>query len=327
MVLHRDTGEIHHCFFKELPRLLLPSDLLVVNETRVIPASLSGRKPSGGRVEMLVLDPASRCENFSYNESACRICLTKSSKPIRPGTRISLDNGPELTAKETVGPGRVRMIFPVPEHSLLDFLEDYGAPPLPPYIDTANRDRARDISRYQTVYARIAGSVAAPTAGLHFTEGLLHALSLRGIEIARIILHVGPGTFVPVRNEDIRVHRMEPEFYEIPHQAAQSIRKALDEERRVIAVGTTTVRALESAATTGKLLSGPGQTELFIKPGHPFNVVQGLVTNFHLPGSTLLMLVCAFGGTDLVMRGYEVAVQEEYRFYSYGDACLMLGNH
>jgi S-adenosylmethionine:tRNA ribosyltransferase-isomerase len=238
-----------------------------------------------------------------------------------------LDNGPELTAEDTIAPGRVRIVFPVPEKSFLDFLETYGSPPLPPYISTANRNRDRDRSRYQTVYARIAGSVAAPTAGLHFTEELLHDLSLKGIETARILLHVGPGTFIPVRDEDVRAHRMEPEFYEIPDQAARTIQRARDEKRRVIAVGTTTVRALESAAAHGKLAPGRGETNLFIKPGYSFKVIDGLVTNFHLPGSTLLMLVCAFAGIDFVMKGYERAVQDGYRFYSYGDACLILDNN
>ncbi|MBI4963952.1 MAG: tRNA preQ1(34) S-adenosylmethionine ribosyltransferase-isomerase QueA [Desulfomonile tiedjei] len=327
MVLHRNTGEVRHHSFRELPDLLLPSDLLVINETRVTPAALFGRKPSGGRVELLVLDPANRCNKSYSNGSACRECLTRSSKPIKPETRISLDNGPELTAAETVSPGRVQMIFPVPEEGLLGFLEKYGSPPLPPYISTDSRDLDRDRSRYQTVYARIAGSVAAPTAGLHFTENLLHDLSLKGIRVVPIILHVGPGTFVPVRNEDIRLHRMEPEFYEIPDQTAEAIQKALHEDRRVIAVGTTTVRALESAAALGKLPPGKGATELFLKPGYTFKAVQGLVTNFHLPGSTLLMLVCAFGGTEFVMSAYEEAVREEYRFYSYGDACLIVGNY
>jgi len=253
------------------------------------------------------------------------MCLAKSSKPIRPGTRILLDNGPELAAKDMIAPGRVLITFPVPEHNLLDFLERYGSPPLPPYITARKLDR--DKSRYQTVYAKTAGSVAAPTAGLHFTEELLHDLALKGIQTARILLHVGPGTFLPVREEDVRAHRMEREFYEIPDQAAESIQQALDEKRRLIAVGTTTVRALESAAMTGELKPGREETELFIKPGYSFKVIDGLVTNFHLPGSTLLMLVCAFAGIDFVMQAYKEAVREEYRFYSYGDACLILGNH
>jgi S-adenosylmethionine:tRNA ribosyltransferase-isomerase len=327
MVLHRNTGEVRHHFFRELPYLLLPSDLLAVNETRVTPAALFGLKPSGGRVELLVLDPANRLEKSDPDSPASRVCLTRSSKPVRPGTTILLDNGPELTAGETVSPGRVRMVFPVPEDGLLGFLERYGSPPLPPYISAENRDRDRDRSRYQTVYAKTAGSVAAPTAGLHFTEGLLHDLSRKGIQIARIILHVGPGTFIPVRGQDIRLHKMEPEFYEIPEQAAESIRRAVNEKRRVIAVGTTAVRALESASAKGELTPQTGETDLFIKPGYSFKLVEGLVTNFHLPGSTLLMLACAFGGTDFVMSAYDEAVREGYRFYSYGDACLMLDNY
>jgi len=327
MMLGRDTGEIRHRQFRDLPDLLSPSDLLVINETRVSPAALFGRKPSGGRVELLVLDPIGRGEKFSSERLATRVCLVRSSKPIRAGAGILLDNGPELSADAAISPGRVRIVFPVQENRFLDFLEEYGSPPLPPYIDTSNRNHDRDRSRYQTVYAKIAGSVAAPTAGLHFTDGLMSELSAKGIEIVRILLQVGPGTFTPVRNEDIRLHRMEPEFYEISTQAVESIQKALKEKRRVIAVGTTTVRALESAASAGEIRAGKGETDLFIKPGYCFKVVKGLVTNFHLPGSTLLMLVCALGGIERVMDAYGEAIRERYRFYSYGDACLIVDNY
>jgi S-adenosylmethionine:tRNA ribosyltransferase-isomerase len=325
LVLNRNTREIRHQRFSDLPSLLLPSDLLVINETRVTPASLIGRKLSGGRVELLVLDPVMTRATASQDSFATRTCLVRSSKRLRQGAAIQLEDGPEITVEETVGPGRVRLRFPVLEREFLGFLNRYGRPPLPPYIRPEGRAPEDDRERYQTVYAKVSGSVAAPTAGLHFTGELLGELQEKGISIARILLQVGPGTFTPVRQEDIRLHRMESEFYEISTEAAASIAEAYRQRRRVIAVGTTTVRALESAATAdGVVRPGKGQTSLFIMPGFSFGVVQGLVTNFHLPGSTLLMLACALGGTDLVMHAYKEAVNEKYNFYSYGDACLVL---
>ncbi|MEJ2719021.1 MAG: S-adenosylmethionine:tRNA ribosyltransferase-isomerase [Deltaproteobacteria bacterium] len=269
MVLHRRSGDISHHKFKELPSLLLPSDLLVLNETKVIPVLLVGRKESGGRVELLVLDPAELPARPTSETSTERVCLIRSSKPLRPGAQVHIDGGPAVESLETVSPGRSRIRFPVREADLLGFLDTYGRPPLPPYIraDEANIERDRD--RYQTVYARIAGSVAAPTAGLHFTDDLLGALERQGTETARILLHVGPATFTPVRAEDIRFHRMESEFYEISEETGRQIREAHRARRRIIAVGTTCVRALEAAATsTGTVRSGAGKTNLFLRPGH-----------------------------------------------------------
>ena len=325
LVLDRNSGRVEHKLFHDLPSLLRPSDLLALNETRVIPASLVAHKSSGGRVEILVLDPAGRSHEQHAAHSAVRVCMVKSSKPLRRGAGITLGKGPELTIEEIIAPGRVAIRFPVTNAEFLSFLDEHGRPPLPPYIKNAHRDMERDKSRYQTVYGTVPGSVAAPTAGLHFSEELLSQLSACGIEIARVVLHVGPGTFLPVRHEDIRLHAMESETYEISEEAAGKINAALKDARRIIAVGTTTVRALESSAMeTGIVQAGRRSTDLFIVPGHKFRVVQGLITNFHLPGSTLLMLVCAFGGVDKILAAYQNAVENNLRFYSYGDACLII---
>ncbi|MFH1112450.1 MAG: tRNA preQ1(34) S-adenosylmethionine ribosyltransferase-isomerase QueA [Pseudomonadota bacterium] len=323
--LNRDTGDVGHYGFKDLPGLLRASDLLVLNETRVAPGALTARKSSGGRVSLLVLDPTCQGRPSDSGRCASRVCICGSSKPLRAGATLALESGPGLLVEEVLGPGRVRIRLPVDEDNVLPFLEKHGRAPLPPYIKPGDRDQSFHRERYQTVYSRISGSVAAPTAGLHFTERLLEELRRTGIEIARIVLHVGPGTFTPVREQDVRRHAMESEYYEISHEAADMLQAAVEAGRRVIAVGTTTVRTLESAMTSeGRFRPGSGRTDLFILPGHRFRAVQGLITNFHLPGSTLLMLVCAFAGTERVLYAYQRAVGGRYRFYSYGDACLIL---
>jgi S-adenosylmethionine:tRNA ribosyltransferase-isomerase len=325
LVLGRQTARISHHCFRELPSFLKPSDVLVLNETRVIPAALRTHKSTGGRVELLVLEPASIVRDPGPTTLAERICLFHSSKPLRSGKALKLEHGPEIIAGETVAPGRVRVRFPVEERDFLRFLEEHGHPPLPPYIKDTARDSARDRERYQTVYARQAGSVAAPTAGLHFTEEMLQELERSSIRIARIVLHVGPGTFTPVKHEDIRMHGMEAEYYEVPESAAELINRAAAEKARIIAVGTTSVRTLESAVDPkGRLIAGKGRTDLFIRPGYEFRTTHGLITNFHLPKSTLLMLVCAFAGIDPTIAAYREAVATGYRFYSYGDACLIV---
>ncbi len=322
LALNRRTGEIRHHAFQDLPSMLRPSDILVLNETKVIPALLLCRKPSGGRLELLVVDPAA--EVSSQGGPASRVCLVKSSKPVKPGTKVIVDNGPELICGDTVGQGRVRMIFPEPEDRLLSFLEQYGRPPLPPYIGSENREQDLDRIRYQTIYGKVSGSVAAPTAGLHFTNELIGQLEEKGITITRIVLHVGPGTFLPVRTSDVRLHAIEPEYFEIPEATAACVSRGRREGRRVIAVGSTSTRAIEAASTEdGELFEGRGRTGLFIMPGYRFNIIDGIVTNFHLSESTLLMLVCALGGTARVMTAYREAVEQRYRFYSYGDACLI----
>jgi S-adenosylmethionine:tRNA ribosyltransferase-isomerase len=325
LVVRRKTGHLQSHVFQDLPKLLNPSDFLVFNETRVIPVSLIGRKPSGGQVELLVLDPANAGRHVEPAEPATRTCMARASKPLKPGAEIHLENGLTLLVEQVKGSGRALIRFPVLEAELLEFLERHGAPPLPPYIRASGRDAARDLVRYQTVYAREPGSVAAPTAGLHFTESLMADLESAGIGSARIVLHVGPGTFSPVRHEDLRLHRMESEFFEISAPVAQRIGHARDQGRRIIAVGTTAARALESTADQeGRVHPGQGFSDLFIVPGYRFRAIQGIVTNFHLPGSTLMMLVCALAGTDLIRRAYEKAVLERFRFYSYGDACLII---
>lgn len=328
MVIRPGSREIEHRQFRDLPALLRPSDLLVLNETRVIPAALCGRKATGGRVDLLVLDPAELGQGRNLQDAALRTCMVNASKPMRAGMRVTLDSGPELIAEEARESGRCVFRFPVKEDEVLEFLRLHGTPPLPPYIKAESRSIPRDQERYQTVYARIPGSVAAPTAGLHFTDDLMATLAARGIEIVRILLHVGPGTFTPVREEDVRNHRMESEFYEISPESAQVLNEAQCKGRRIIAVGTTTVRTLEAAATQeGMVPAGQGRTDLFILPGYAFKVVHGLITNFHLPGSTLLMLVSALGGTDLMLSAYREAVRARYRFYSYGDASLIIDDH
>lgn len=322
MVIHRATGCTEHRHFFELPTLLHPSDMLVLNETKVVPALLVGNKTSGGRVELLVVDPAARVPEA--DREASRVCLVRSSKPLRPGAEITIPGGSPLVVEQPISPGRVRVRFPVAESGFLGFLDAYGRTPLPPYIRGERGRGQDDRNRYQTVYAATAGSVAAPTAGLHFTSELLQNLEARGIEIVRLLLHVGPGTFLPVRHPDVRLHRMQAEYYEIPLDAAERISEALKFGRRVVAVGTTCVRALESAAENGSVRAGTGATELFITPGHRFAVVRAMITNFHLPGSTLLMLICAFAGIDVILNSYNEAVNERYGFYSYGDACLIV---
>lgn len=325
LIMDRSSGNIRHQNFQDLPELLRDSDVLVVNETLVVPALLKGRKDTGGVVELLVMDPGFSHYRFFQRQTSVRECLVKASKRLRPGERIILGETVELIVLEVVSPGRLVISFPCPEDGFLDFLKTHGQPPLPPYIRRENRVLERDRERYQTVYSRVPGAVAAPTAGLHFSQELLSVLEDKGVTVAPLVLHVGPGTFLPVRHEDIRKHRMESERYEIPVSTANIINDALKEKRRIVAVGTTSVRALESAVNQDTLIGyGSNITNLFIFTGYKFRVVQGLLTNFHLPASTLLMLVCAFGSYDMVMAAYREAVIQRYRWYSYGDACLII---
>jgi S-adenosylmethionine:tRNA ribosyltransferase-isomerase len=303
-------GRERHRRVRDLPALLHPGDLLVVNDTRVIPARLFARRAGGGRrVELLLVERASACEWEA---------LAGPGKRARPGTVLEL--APGLTAEVigTAPTGRRRLRFsePIEPH-----LERLGHVPLPPYI--RRPDEPADRERYQTVYARRPGAVAAPTAGLHLSEELLAALAAAGIERAAVTLHVGPGTFKPVTAERVAEHRMESERYEIDAAAAAAIRAARARGGRVVAVGTTVVRALESAAArSAEPAPGCGATDLFITPGFRFRAVDVLLTNFHLPRSTLLLLVAAFAGRERVLAAYAEAVAAGYRFYSYGDAML-----
>jgi len=297
--------------FFELPRLLAAGDLLVFNDTRVIKARLAGEKASGGRVEVLIERVRSEHEALAQ---------VRASKPPRAGSAMRLADSIEVRVLAREGEF-YRLRFP-DGATVFELLERHGSVPLPPYIRHA--PRGEDERRYQTVYARSAGAVAAPTAGLHFDEPLLAALAKRGVEFAWVTLHVGAGTFQPVRVKDLAKHRMHGERYEIPPETVAAIDEAKKRGGKVIAVGTTTVRCLEaSAAKRGVPTAGEAETDLFITPGFDFRVVDRLITNFHLPKSTLLVLVSAFAGIEPVRRAYRHAIEERYRFYSYGDAMLL----
>ena len=309
-LLHVHAGVLEDCRFADLIRLVRPGDVLVLNDTRVIKARMSGSKESGGKVEVLVERVLDAHEVLAQ---------VRASHAPKPASRLLLAGGLTVEVLERAGEF-FRLRFPEGE-PVLELLERYGKLPLPPYITHAANDQ--DERRYQTVFAREAGAVAAPTAGLHFDEAMLQALRDQGVAIVYVTLHVGAGTFQPVRAEFIREHAMHSERYAISPATVDAIARARATGGRVIAGGTTSLRALESAAGTGLLQAGSGETEIFITPGYRFNVVDVLLTNFHLPRSTLLMLVCAFGGMDEMLAAYRHAVEMEYRFFSYGDAMLI----
>jgi S-adenosylmethionine:tRNA ribosyltransferase-isomerase len=324
MTLARIRGEVRHHHFFELPELLCANDLLVLNNTRVIPARLCGRKETGGRVEVLILDYAGGTAAQSNEGEFVSDCLLKASKRPRPGTRIHFTD--HLQAEVLASRAEIHTLRFVFQGDFDALLERTGEMPLPPYIRRPDpaASAAVDRQRYQTVYARQAGAVAAPTAGLHFSDALLEDLAARGTQTVEITLHVGYGTFLPVRVEDIRQHRMHAERFSITPEAAAQINRHRRRGGRVIAVGTTCVRSLEYAADeNGDLKSGGGQNDLFIYPGYRFRIVDGMLTNFHLPQSTLLMLVSAFAGRASVLAAYREAVARQYRFFSYGDAMLI----
>ncbi|OLD07759.1 MAG: tRNA preQ1(34) S-adenosylmethionine ribosyltransferase-isomerase QueA [Deltaproteobacteria bacterium 13_1_20CM_2_69_21] len=304
LVLPRRSGHLQHRAIRDLPELLRAGDLLVVNDARVIPARLHGRKEgSGGKVELLLIEPLAGGD---------WLALGQASKPLRQGARVEV-LGSSIEIVEVRGGGELVVRLPLRGEPLWQFLDEAGELPLPPYIRHAPGPTDRE--RYQTMFARERGAVAAPTAGLHFTPALIDALRARGIGIDPITLHVGPGTFLPVRTERVEDHRMHRERYFVPDETA----RALDRAKRVIAVGTTALRTLE--ASGGR--PGPGATDLFVKPGYEFRTVDGLLTNFHLPRSTLLMLVAAFAGLDRIKAAYREAIAGRYRFFSYGDAMLI----
>jgi S-adenosylmethionine:tRNA ribosyltransferase-isomerase len=298
--LHADSGDLEDLAFTDLPQLVGPQDAVVVNDTRVIKARLSGRKRSGGRIELFVERPLGALE---------ALALIRASHPPAAGTELLVGDGIVVKVE-----GREQDLFRVRFSEAIDsVLERFGEVPLPPYI--AHAPGAEDAERYQTVYAAAPGAVAAPTAGLHFDQPLLAKIEQRGARLATVTLHVGAGTFQPVRSERVDEHRMHRERYTIPAQTMEAIAG-----RRVLAVGTTSLRALESAAGGGPL---QGETDLFIYPGFEFRVVNRLLTNFHLPKSTLLMLVAAFAGKDNLFKAYAHAIAKRYRFFSYGDAMLI----
>ncbi|GAB6067592.1 tRNA preQ1(34) S-adenosylmethionine ribosyltransferase-isomerase QueA [Methylothermus subterraneus] len=309
LVLDGPSGRIEDRRFGEIGDLLGPNDLLVFNDTRVIPARLYGRKESGGRVEILV-------ERVVAPDAAW--CHLKASKAPKPGALIVLEGEYRGTVQERRGE---LFLLKFRDAPVDEVLQTVGHIPLPPYIDRP--DTPLDRERYQTVYAQKPGAVAAPTAGLHFDEALLNRLRRQGVAMAFVTLHVGAGTFQPVRVEEPSQHRMHREWFEVGAETVAAVARARSLGGRVIAVGTTVLRALETAAQTGTLRPCRGETELFILPGFTFRCVDALITNFHLPQSTLLMLVCAFAGLEPVLAAYRHAVRENYRFFSYGDAMFV----
>ncbi|MEY4593447.1 MAG: hypothetical protein RIR18_2342 [Pseudomonadota bacterium] len=310
-LLHVVGDQLKDGGFSELPSLLKSGDLLVFNDTRVIRARFFGVKASGGQIEVLL-------EQILNPQQA--LAQIRASKSPKPGTKLCL-----AAQFEVVVTGRVGEFFAIQlsnhDLSFWDLAEAFGRLPLPPYIDHA-ADQI-DEQRYQTIYAREPGAVAAPTAGLHFDDALFEQLAQIGVQTAFLTLHVGAGTFQPVRVHHIADHRMHKERFEIPAETVQKIQQTKQAGNRVIAVGTTSLRALESASSSGILQGGAAETEIFITPGYRFNVVDRLITNFHLPRSTLLMLVSAFAGTEIIQAAYQHAISQKYRFFSYGDAMLL----
>jgi S-adenosylmethionine:tRNA ribosyltransferase-isomerase len=329
-ILNKNDGGHNHCFFRELPRLLRPRSLVVLNDTRVIPARIFAHKPTGGRVEVFLVERATSdavpgdgrfLEDWQV--------LLRGLGGCAPGTRLRFAAPIDAEVRERRARGGAVLRFSGQGRGgLLAAIESVGEMPLPPYIQAARRrhptgGRVDDHERYQTVYARESGAVAAPTAGLHFTPELLAEIESRGHEIARITLHVGPGTFRPVTTSDPRRHRLDAERFAVGEPAAAAVRRAQTEGRPVVAVGTTVVRTLESLARRGPIAAAIGSTDLLILPGDEFRVVTDLITNFHLPKSSLLMLVSAFAGRERVLSAYREAIASGYRFYSYGDAMFI----
>ena len=317
MVLRRSDGQIEHAQFRDLPELLSPKDCLVVNETRVVPARLRGYRPgTGGAIELLLV----RQEGDLWET------LARPGRRLRPGATVAFEDEDLRAVVEKVLPDGRRVVRFEGTADLEEALERRGHVPLPPYI--RRDDAPEDREQYQTVYARIPGAVAAPTAGLHFTPDLLARVGGMGVDIAPLLLHVGPGTFKPVVEEDLSRHEMDAEFYEVGPEAVEPVDRCRSEGGRVVAVGTTSVRTLESAAVQEEegwtLQPQSGWTRLFIHPPYAFRLTDVLITNFHLPRSSLLMLVSALAGRESVLEAYAEAVRERYRFYSYGDAMLIL---
>ena len=305
------TGTLNDDMFADLPGFLQPGDLLIFNDTRVIKARLLGIKASGGKIEVLI-------ERILNSHQA--LAHIRASKSPKPGSRLKLADAVPAEVLSRLGEFFLLQFDPAGP-PLPELLDEYGSLPLPPYIQhTAGAD---DEERYQTVYARQPGAVAAPTAGLHFDATMLTWLQNQGINIAYVTLHVGAGTFQPVRSDDISQHRMHSEIYSIPQETVDLINTIKANGGKITAVGTTVLRALESAAASGKLSAGQGETDIFITPGYRFQVVERMLTNFHLPKSTLLMLVSAFAGVENIRKAYQHAVDERYRFFSYGDAMLI----
>ncbi|WP_024335554.1 tRNA preQ1(34) S-adenosylmethionine ribosyltransferase-isomerase QueA [Desulfotignum balticum] len=322
--IHRNTHAVSHRRFADLPGLLQPGDLLVVNDTRVIPARLFGKKNTGGRVEVLIIDYAQGMQHLERTGSFQCNCLVRASKMPKTGSVLYFTD--QMTGQVmSVRDGICEILFSGGKQ-FVAYLKSAGSLPLPPYIrrDPETSPVPEDRENYQTVYARNDGAVAAPTAGLHFTDSLMDQLIQKKIDMVHLTLHVGYGTFVPVRVKDIREHQIHSEYYSLSPAAAQKINEAKDQGRRVVAVGTTSVRTLEfTADDQGRVASGTGMCDLYIYPGFRFRCVDAVITNFHLPRSTLLMLVSAFYDRQRMLDAYAAAVAEKYRFFSYGDAMLI----
>lgn len=312
LVLNRETGQVEHRMFTDIVAYLKPGDVLVLNDTRVIPARLYGRRSdTGGKIEVVLL------KRLSVDQWEV---LVKPGKRASIGTLIEFGEG-EIRAKVIQRTDAGGRLLEFEYEGLFEHLLDKaGNMPLPPYI----KERLEDRERYQTVYSRIEGSSAAPTAGLHFTPRLLSIIEKSGVEIVKLLLHVGLGTFRPVTSETVEEHTMHSEYFEIKEDTAQKINRARQSGKRIVAVGTTTVRTLETVAQDGNIVPGSGWTDIFIYPGYQFKAVDVLLTNFHLPKSTLLMLVSAFAGVDNVRQAYNSAVKNRYRFFSFGDAMLIV---
>jgi len=296
----------------DLPSLVQAGDIWVVNDTRVIPARLIGQKPSGGKVEILLLEPTGIADVWT--------AWGKANKPLKEGDKVLFVDG--FYAEVLSRDGKCVEVKLVAEN-VAKAIERHGHMPLPPYIDRP--DSEEDKQRYQTVFATHDGAVAAPTAGLHLTPELMADMERAGASFVRVTLHVGPGTFQPVQVDDVHAHKMHEEAYVISESTAESINRAKSEGRRIVAVGTTSLRTLEAASIDGELQAGAGRTDIFIYPGYTFQIVDGLLTNFHLPQSTLLMLVSALVGKEQVLSAYDYAIEKGYRFYSYGDAMFVIG--
>jgi S-adenosylmethionine:tRNA ribosyltransferase-isomerase len=308
--LNATTGEIAHYHFSDLIDLLDPKDLLVFNNTRVIPARLFGQKATGGKLEILL-------ERILDERRA--LVQLRTSKSPKPGAQLYLDGSDAVVEVEGRQDAFFILNFPAP--GVLPIIKSVGHIPLPPYIDRA--DETADAERYQTVFAEEDGAVAAPTAGLHFDDALLERIKDKGVSSTKLTLHVGAGTFQPVRVDNVLEHKMHTEQLEVPQSACDDVAACQERSGRVIAVGTTSVRSLESASRSGKLEPMTGETDIFIYPGFEFQTVDAMITNFHLSGSTLMMLVGAFAGVEVMKHAYQVAIKEEYRFFSYGDSMFI----
>lgn len=321
MVVHRDSGKIEHKVFKDILEYFTDKDVMVVNNTKVFPARLYGRKEkTGAKIEVFLLRELNK-QNRLWD------VIVDPARKIRVGNKLYFGDNDELVAEvidNTTSRGRtIRFLFDGDDYAFRQMLEVLGETPLPKYIK--RKPDEEDKERYQTVYAKYEGAVAAPTAGLHFSRELIKRLEIEGVKFAEVTLHTGLGTFRPIEVEDLSKHKMDAEYFKVDEYAAATVNKALEEKRRVCSIGTTTMRAMESTITASGLLKpGEGWTNLFIHPPYEFSIANSLITNFHLPKTSLLIMTCAFAGYDLIMEAYQTAIKEKYRFFGYGDALLII---